>query len=170
MVERHLIIDHLKFSYEGLFNADELYSVISGFFYDRGWDWYEKLNQVQITPSGKQVRILLEPWKNISDYYKISAIISLNITDMKNVEVEHDNQVLQLNQGEIRMIFDAHVTSDRYGHWSKKPFLWFLSIVFEKYFFRNHYQKAENWIKSDIEDLHQQIKNYLNTFKYAYGR
>ena len=42
MPERYLVIDRLKLSYEGLFNADELYSLIAQFFYEKGWDWYEK--------------------------------------------------------------------------------------------------------------------------------
>ena len=50
MVERVLIVDHLKFSYEGLFNASELYSLISGWFFEKGWDWYEKMNDEIITP------------------------------------------------------------------------------------------------------------------------
>ena len=71
MVERDLVIDHLKFSYEGLFNASELYNLISNWFYDKGWDWYERMNQEQITSAGKQIKLVLEPWKCVSDYYKL---------------------------------------------------------------------------------------------------
>ncbi|MEW5897227.1 MAG: hypothetical protein AB1668_06020 [Nanoarchaeota archaeon] len=170
MAERYLIIDHLKLSYEGIFNADELFSVISTFFFERGWDWYEKMNQAQVTPSGKQVRIILEPWKSITDYYKIAVCIRLIMNDVKNVEVEHEGKPLQLNQGAVKLTLDGYVISDRKNKWKDKPLHWFLSIILEKYTFKEHYRKAESWIKSDVEDLHQQIKSYLNAFKYSYGR
>lgn len=170
MAERHLIIDHLKLSYEGLFNADELYNVVSTFFFERGWDWYEKINEAHITTTGKQVRIVFEPWKVISDYYEISVSIKLHLNDVKDIEVKQGDNFLRVNQGEIKMTFDGYVKSDRENNWSEKPFNWFISIILEKYFFKNHYQKAENWIKNDVEDLHQEIKTYLNTFKYTYGK
>ncbi|MBI2668888.1 hypothetical protein HYX14_03530 [Candidatus Woesearchaeota archaeon] len=168
MPERTLVIDHVKFSYEGLFNAAELYNLISSFFYERGWDWYEKLNEEQVTAEGRQIRIVLEPWKNISDYYKIQAKIKLTMSDVKEVDVEHEGQKLRLNHGVIHIIFDAYVISDRKSKWQDKPFWWFLSVVGDKYFFREHYQKAERFIKSDVEQLYDKIKTYLNVFKYTY--
>ncbi len=170
MPERYLVIDRLKLSYEGLFNADELYSLIAQFFYEKGWDWYEKMNQSVATPSGKHIRMVLEPWKNISDYHKLVAAIKINIVDLKNTDVEYRGKTLRTNQGAVHVVIDGYVVSDRKGKWSEKPIYWFMGILFEKYFFHNHYQKAEIWIKSDIEELHQKIKSYLNSFKYTYGR
>lgn len=168
MAERKLVIDHLKFSYEGLFNSGELFSVISAWFYEKGWDWYEKMSQEQVTPEGKQIRIVLEPWKNISDYYKIIMNIKLHMIDVKEVEVEHEGKSLKLSQGLVRMTFDAYVVSDRKDQWKSRPLYWFISILLGKYFFREHYSKAETWIKSDVDDLYNKIKNYLNVFKYTY--
>ncbi len=168
MAERKLVIDHLKFSYEGLFNAEELFSVISGWFFGKHWDWYEKMNQEQVTPEGKQIRIILEPWKCISDYYKIIMNIRLNMVDVKEVEVEHQGQSLKLNQGLVRMTIDAYVVSDRKDQWGSRPLYWFMSIIFGKYFFREHYAKAETWIKSDVDDFYNKVKDYLNVFKYTY--
>lgn len=170
MGERRLVVDHLKFSYEGLFNLAEFYTVISSWFFEKGWDWMEKMNQEQITPEGKQVRIIFEPWKSSSEFYRISMIIKLHLIDVKDVEIEHKGETLRLSQGLIRITFDGFVVSDRTGKWVSKerPFYWFLTLVLEKYFFRDHLGKLETWIKSDVDDLHQKIKTYLNVFKYTY--
>lgn len=168
MAERKLVVDHLKLGYEGLFNAGELYSVISTWFFDKNYDWYEKMNQELITPDGKQVRIILEPWKNITDFYKLVFGVKLHLTDIKDVEVEHEGKTLKLSQGVVKVTFDGYVVSDRKKQWHSKPFWWFLSIIMEKYFFQDHYKKAETWMLSDVDDLHDKIKNYLNMFKYTY--
>lgn len=168
MPERTLVIDHLKFSYEGVFNLSELYAIISTFFYEKGWDWYEKFNQEQITPTGKHIKIVLEPWKNASDFYKLSISIKLIATDVKDVEVEHEGQTLKLNHGVLHFTFDAYVISDRKGKWSEKPLYWFLSVLAQRYFYRDHFAKMETWVTSDVDDLYNKIKGYLNVFNYTY--
>lgn len=167
MGERHLIVDHLKFSYEGLFNPSELYEVISNWFFEKGWDWYEKVNVEQVTPSGKQIHLVLEPWKSVSDYYKLTIHCTINMIDLKEVEVEQKGEKLRLHQGLIRMTFDGYIISDRKGQWTKKPMYWFLSFILEKYFFREHFMKFEAWLQSDVDHLYHHIKNYLNVYKYT---
>ena len=53
MGERRLVVDQLKLSYEGLFNAAELYTVLSSWFFEKGWDWMETMNQEAVTADGK---------------------------------------------------------------------------------------------------------------------
>ena len=167
MSERTLVIDHVKFSYDGLFNAAELYNLISSFFFSKGWDWKEPLNVEQITPYGKQIRIKLEPWKCTSDYYKIILKISLHMTDLKDVEIEQNGQTVRLNQGEIKIIYDGYVVADRSDRWAKSPFYWFLTIIAQRYFFRDQVARQITWLKNDFEDLHDRVKRYLNVYKYA---
>ena len=168
MAERRLVVDQLKFSYEGIFNTSELYSLISSWFYEKGYDWLEKVNQEQITPVGKQIRIVLEPNKGITDFYKIVIRMKINFIDIKDIDVEHEGQTLRLSQGMVKIIFDAYVISDWRGQWTNNPFQWFLTVLRDRYFFTNHYKKMENWVESDLEDLHKQITSYLNVFKYNY--
>ena len=128
--ERTLVVDHVKFSYEGLFNATELFSVLQSFFFEKGYDWYEKLNQEVITPQGKQIRLVVEPWKCTSEHNKIEMHIKLLMINVKEVEVERKGEHLRLNHGTVRITFDGLVYSDRRGTWSSKPVYWFLLILF----------------------------------------
>src|SRR3989338_737750 len=170
MVERTLVVDHLKLEYDGVFNPDELYNVVASFFFEKGWDWYEKMNELQVTPAWKQIRMIFEPWKNISDYYKIAVKIKILISNVTPADLEKDQQKLNVSNGKINITFDGFVISDRDNQWSSKPLHWFMSIVFEKYFFRDHFAKAETWIRGDIEDVHRQVKTYLNSFHYSYSK
>ena len=168
MGERRLVIDHLKFSYEGLFNADEFYTLFSQWFFDKKWDWFEKVNEELVTPQGKQLRLVYQNWKSVSEYYKLMMNIKIHMIDVKEVEVENKGKKLRLHHGVIRITFDGYVFSDRTGEWTSSPFFWFLSVIFENYFFKNHWKRYETWLESDVDDLHHKIKEYLNTFKYEY--
>ena len=88
------------------------------------------------------------------------------MVDINEVEVDVDNQKMKLNHGVVRITYDGYLISDRYGRWHKQPFFWFLSIIFEKYFFKEYFRKFKRWVESDVEDLHEQVKNYLNVYKY----
>ncbi len=168
MTERTLIVDQQKLSYDGLFDLAELYRLIDSWFYEKGWDKYEHVNQELMTSQGRQVRLVLEPWKSITDYFKIIIRIKANFSNITDVEVEKEGKKTRLNQGEVKMIFDGYVVSDRHGRWNKSPFLWFLSIIFNKFFFKKHHSKAEHCLKSDLEDLYQRIKSFLNVYKYSH--
>lgn len=169
MTEKTLVVDQLKLSYEGLFDLAELYRLIDSWFYEKGWDKYEHVNQEAVTPSGRQVHLVLEPYKNITDYFKIIIRLKINFTDVKDIEVEKEGQKLRLNQGEVKMLFDGYVVSDRRSLWNRRPFYWFLSILFNKYFFKEHYSKAERWLLSDLDDLYQRIKSFLNVYRSGYS-
>ncbi len=168
MADRTIVVNHLKFGYEGLFNVAELYELIASWFYEKGWDWYEKMNQEQITPEGKQIRVILEPWKTITDYYKITIRLKLHCVNLRDVEVEKDGKTIRLSQGQVRILIDGYVISDKEGLWTTKPFWWLFSYIIENYLFPSHLNKAKRWIESDAENLHQKIKTYLNVFKYNY--
>ena len=168
MTERTLVVDQLKFTYEGLFNASEVYKLVDGWFYEKGWDKNEFMNQELVTPTGRQIKIILEPWKTITDYFKLVMRVKIHMNDVKDVEIEKDGQKIKVNQGEIRMIFDGYVLSDRQGIWNSKPIWWFLSILSNKYLFRENYGRAERWILSDVDDLYQKVKSFLNVYKYKF--
>jgi hypothetical protein len=168
MTERTLVVDQQKLSYEGLFDLAELYRLIDSWFYEKGWDKYEHVNHELMTQQGRQVRLVLEPWKSITDYFQIIIRIKANFNNITDVEIEKEGGKTRLNQGDVKMIFDGYVVSDRQGKWNKSPFLWFLSIIFNKYFFKKHHNKAEQWLKSDLDDLYQRIKSFLNVYKYSH--
>ncbi len=167
-MDRRLVVDHLKLNYEGLFNAAEVYNVISSWFFEKGWDWYERINDEQVTPNGKFMRLVLEPWKSTTEFYKLMMKLKVHMSEVKEVEVDHEGETLRMHHGIIHITFDGYVASDRQGEWVNKPLTWFLTIILEKYFFRSHSAKLDTWIKSDVDDLHHKIKNYLNMFKYTY--
>lgn len=168
MAERTLVVDHLKLRYEGLFSVAELFNLIGTFFVESGWGWQEPLNQEEVTPDGKQVYIIMEPDKSVSDFYKMQMRIKIIGTDLHEMEVEHDQQKLLLDHGVLHITFDGYLLADRKNKYQKKPWRWFLGLVFSKYFFYDHEKKFENWLEEEVATLHDAIKKYLNMVNYTY--
>jgi len=170
MAEIRLLVDQLKFSYDGIFDLPGLYQLISNFFYERGWDYGEPMNTEQIFPSGRSVRIVMKPSKNITDYYQNIVRIRIHGQNIKPIEIDQGASKVPLNDGKIMIIFDGYVKTDRYNKWERRPLTWFLRTLMDKYVFKDHMSKADQWLYSDIEDLYLRIKTFMNVYRSARDR
>ncbi|MBT4538678.1 hypothetical protein HOI26_02105 [Candidatus Woesearchaeota archaeon] len=169
MAERTLIVDHLKLRYEGLFNTAELYNMIGAYFFENGYNWSEPYNQEKATSEGRQIEMVLEPNKSVSDFYKFVVRIKINGTDIRAVEVEHEDKAVQLDHGVLHLTFDGYLVADRKGKWKDKPWKYFLGLALSKYFYKNKDDKFSKLLEQNIAEIHQLIKNYLNMVNYTYS-
>src|SRR3989338_5988794 len=108
MAERELIVDHVRLTYEGLFDAKELYNIIDTYFREKGYDKRELRNIEQVKPEGKYVEIEWLPWKKTTHYIRNEIWIRLVMSDVKEVEVEKEGVKVKLNQGKIQIVIDGY--------------------------------------------------------------
>lgn len=165
MPEREVIVDKLRLNYEGIFSVAELYTMIDEWFREKGYDKKEVKNIEIVRPEGKQIELMLEPWKKVTDYAKNIIKIRMLMTDIKDVEVEMDKAKVKLNQGKVQFVFDAFLETDYESRWEGKPIFYFIRTVFEKYFYRPFQAGFETGVKQELMDLHTRIKAFLNLYK-----
>jgi len=166
MAEKKLVIDQLKLTYEGIFDLNGVYRTIDAWFYEKGYDKYEKKNYEQVLPTGRDIEIELLPWKKTTDYFKNIIRVRMRFVNVKDVEVEKHGVKLKLQQGRIMMIFDAYLESDYEHRWDQKPMFFFIRTIFDKYIFRNYFKQAEKWLVNDLYQLHGRIQQFLNIYRY----
>ncbi len=166
MSEKKLVIDQMKLTYEGIFDLNGLYRLIDGWFYQKGYDKWEKKNFEQIMPTGKDVEIEMLPWKKTTDYFKNILKIRMKFTSIKDVEIEKNGVKMRLNQGRVMMIFDGYLESDYDQRWEDKPLFFLIRTLFDKYVFKSYFNKYEKWLVNDVYDLHGRIQRFLNLYRY----
>ncbi|MBW2965839.1 hypothetical protein KY342_01905 [Candidatus Woesearchaeota archaeon] len=166
MSEKKLIIDQLKLTFEGIFDLNGLYRTIDSWFYEKGYDKWERKNFEQVLPSGKDIELELLPWKKTTDYFKNIIRLRMRFTNVKDVEVEKQGVKLRLNQGRVMMIFDGYLVSDYEGKWEEKPMFFLIRTLFDKYVFKPYFSKFEKWVVNDVHDIHGRIQRFLNLYRY----
>jgi len=166
MAYKRLVLDQLKLNFEGIFDLNGLYRTIDGWFYEKGYDKYEKKNYEQVLPTGKDVEIELLPWKKITDYFKIIVRVRAKFVQIKDVEVQKDGVTLKMQQGRVMFIFDGYLVSDYDNAWESRPMLFFIRTIFDKYIFRKYTKTAEKWLVNDLYQLHGNIQRFLNIYRY----
>ena len=166
MSEKKLVIDQMKLTYEGIFDLNGLYRLIDGWFYQKGYDKWERKNYEQVLPTGKDIEIEVLPWKKTTDYFKNIIRIRMRFVNVKDVEIEKKGAKLRLNQGRIMMIFDGYLESDYDQRWEDKPMFFLLRTLFDKYVFKSYFTKFEKWLVNDVYDIHGRIQRFLNLYRY----
>ena len=164
MSEKYLVVDQLKLTYEGLFDAHGVYKLIDGWFYEHGFDKNEKLNQEVITPNGKDIHLELRPWKKLTDYANKLINVRIYMKNIKEVEIERGKEKLKMNQGAVLIIFDATMQVDYEDKWDATPFLYFIRMMYDKYVYRRYMDQFEADLIDDLNRLYAQVKTYLNIY------
>lgn len=167
MVEKYVVVDKLRLTYEGLFNVTELYKLIDGWFRTKSYDKAELKNVEKIKPEGKFIEIELFPWRKLTDYAISRIRIRIIMTGVKEVMVEREGAKVKLNQGNIQMVFDGYLETDYENRWEQKPIFYLLRGIVDKYIYRSYLEGYKEVVKQDINHLMTQIKAFLNLYRYT---
>ena len=166
MSEKRLVIDELELNYSGLFDINELLNAIDQIAADKGYSKQEKRRTETVTQTGKEFYMELRPVKRKTAYYVLMLKLRISIHNMKEVEVRRDDKKVILNEGEIKILFDAWTTTDFEFRWESNPIYYFLRNMFERAFWKVHTDRYLDELVEDCHFLHRNIKAYLNAHRF----
>ena len=86
MSEKRLVIDQLKLNYSGVFHLNDLYRMIDGWLYEKGYYKYEKRNEEMVSETGRKIELELRPWKKTTDYAKNEIRLRIFIEYMTDID------------------------------------------------------------------------------------
>lgn len=166
MSEKRLVVDQLGLVYKGVFNVKALYKEFSNWFYERGYENFEKRNVENITQTGRNIQLELRPYKRVAGYAVNQIRIKITMTDVKDIIMNKGEERVRLNQGDIDIKLDGYVETDYENRWENRPYFYFLRSLIDKYIWRIYTDKFENMIVADTHNLHTKIKAHLNLYRY----
>ena len=123
MSEKKIVVESQVINYEGLFNVRDLYMLIDSLTQQKGYDKVELLNSEQVFSSKKDMVILLDPYKKITDYAKLNLWIKIIMSDIQDVEIEKDGKKIKSNKGKVTIIMQGFLHTDYEHRWEQKPWL-----------------------------------------------
>ena len=107
MVERLVLVDKQKLNYEGIFSVRDLYSLIDNFLEAKGYQKREIKSKQGVEKKGRDILIVYEPWKQLSDYAKSVFKVKMQIENLKDIDVEKEGINQNMNQGKVTFTFDC---------------------------------------------------------------
>lgn len=152
-------------TYDGLFDLEQLYKMITDWLEEKGYDQREMVNATRILQEGKYHEVWIQPWKKVTDYHKYEISARMIFDHMKAVTVTHEGKQVQLMQGRIHILFDGYLTYDWENKWESKPMFFFIRTLFDKFFYRSYTTGIQQGLKKEIEELQGRINSFLNLYK-----
>lgn len=154
------------FKFDGIFSYKEFFRIMDVWFRDKFYDKYEKRNEEFQNPDGsKNIEMEFVPWKKYTDYYKGMIKIEMQITKMKEVEIEKDGKKVRLNKGSISFKMTGYLVVDYENKWNKTV-SYFIRDIFDKFVNRRITKKYHDILFDDCNDLYNNLTSYININAY----
>lgn len=166
MVEKNLLVDGIKFEYEGLFDLQKLLYKIDELTIKKGYARVEKERSQKVGQNGKDFFIELRPTKKPHPYHMLMIKIKIYAEDVKIVDVKIDGVSDKLERGKVKIIFDGWEYTDFMFRWEQKPWYHVARNVFDKFVYK-FIGKYSGTVVEDTHYLYDNIKAYLELHRYA---
>lgn len=161
-----LVVDHEKIDYKGPLNVGDLLRMIENFLWERGFDKKQDKDFEQNTANGKFIEWQISPWKWVTDYTRYIIKVRLLGYDILKTDTINNGKKTKVDNGRIIIVIDGFVEYDLQSRWQEKPFLYFLSILYNNFIFKTYTERFEHMLVHDVNHLVNHIEKFLNIYRH----
>ncbi|MFC1768400.1 hypothetical protein ACFLZX_01425 [Nanoarchaeota archaeon] len=166
MSEVRLLVDHIKFEYNGVFDIDSLFKHIQAWLLERGYEKKVDKNYQFDGETGKFIEWQISPWKKISDYNRNIMKLRMLIYDLNEIEVEKDNKKQKMGQAKIICYLDAFLEHDYEHRWDGHPMLLLFRTMYDRFIYKIYTERFEEQITYDAHHFFDVIQSFFNVYKH----
>jgi len=167
MTEKKLIVTDLKIEYEGLFDSEELFRLLEDWFRQNGYKKNEIRHVERVKEKGKEIDFEIMPEREVSDYVRYDIDVRVRINNLIQTSVKKNGKKFKINKGKISIKFNAFLVTDVSEKWESKPSFFFMRAIFDKFLGKKYLDKFEKGLETDVQNLHSELKAYLNLQRYT---
>ncbi len=165
-LEKNLIINNRELNYQGFFSLNELFSIINQSLDKQDYEKREKRNEERVTESGKTIFVELRPYKDVTEYVQFMIKIKIYLENIKDKTVDSDQIKRRLQEGKVKIIFDAWSLTDYEARWGLKPWVYFLKGLINKFLYIFPLEESfPGKLKKDTSYIYNQIKKQLSSYQ-----
>ncbi len=165
MAEINYVVRDLKLSHEGVFDLKELYKLMKGWFNLHKFDFYEKEYFDVLKTDAKDIKLKWEVERKIDDYTKFVIETDIKINDHRIVEVKKGDKKAKLSSGGLIIKFTSYLRQDYQEKW-EGPVKKFVRGLYDKFIYKERYERYEEEIKEETYNIFNEVKAYLNLQKF----
>ena len=146
---------------KGIFNFKDVYEFLYDYLVDENYDISETKYVEKLEGNTKNLEIVWDATKEVSDYFKFEITATWSILGLKKVKVKKDDQEIIMDSGSIEIKFTAVLIKDYENRWENNPQLKFIRGMYDRYIIRSRIDSYEIKIWEEINELIAQTKSFL---------
>lgn len=165
-MEKKIVVDGLRFSYNGPFDIIEFYKEVEKWMQENGMEKEVKKKLEIVEEKGKKIEWLVECWKMAMAQAKVVVRLRALFTDVTEVELKKDKAKRKLNQGKVLITIDGFLETDFSHHWTTKPWYYFMRGIIDKFIWPVWLDKYDKQVIDSSNDLHQRLSSFFKLYRY----
>ncbi|HLC98809.1 MAG TPA: hypothetical protein VJC00_02275 [Candidatus Nanoarchaeia archaeon] len=168
-MEKELLVDRYGLDYEGVFDFEGLLKRIDDWCRDNDFHLEILSRKDKVTSEGRKISIgynIYRKWKKM--YFTVIGF-DLSIEDMKDIEVEVDGRMRNLNKGKVDAIFHSFLMTSIKARWETKGYLYFLRGIVDKFIYKVDKPAYRGIVVEDTYNLINEVKGSLNIYAHIGG-
>jgi hypothetical protein len=130
-------------------------------FINEDYDLMEKKYAEKVSGDAKEIEIIWEGYKKVSDYFRFVIKARWIILGMKDVEVQREGKKIKMNSGTLEVNFQAILEKDYESRWEGKPMFKFMRGVYDRYIVRSRIEAYEDKVVGELLKLIDETKAFL---------
>lgn len=161
MAQKDLLLRE-KLDYSGIFNFSGLYKYMYNWLnVEEDYGVVEEKYSEKISGNSKGITIEWVATKKMGSYFKVEIKVTIEASDLVDVEVETDGQKKKMQKGKVAVTFKGFLVKDPSSDWEGKPFDTFIRGWYDKFVIPQTIDTMEQKVHMDVKGLKDDIKAYL---------
>jgi len=161
-MEKHYVTPPrgIALKFQGIIDLGELYRQMKLWLEDRGYIKEESVEKKYVEknkPNGKQIEILWEGEKKISDYFKYKIIVQFILIGINEVETMQDNVKIKLYKGNFQ-IYITGMVEEGSEEWDNTGFI---NKLYHNLIVRKRLQDHINDLYGKVYSFQEFIRKFL---------
>lgn len=157
MVHTDKIVKEFELDHEGVIDFKEFLNLIKDFFKKYDYDLTEKLYNGKTKEGLKSTEIKWQFDKKVDDYNQCFVKMKIKLNDYKEGYVDGK----KIADGKLVVEIEGEIVRDYDLKWKIAPIRKFFRALYDKYVVAVKQDKVANELKSIINNLEKDIKQYL---------
>lgn len=167
MVEKNLVVDQKTLEYKGLFELDEVIGTLDSLLQSKGYELQEKKAEEKVSEEEKNIFLELRPLKRITNYQTLMIKVTINAKNLTEEIHTTGGGKRHFHKGNLILVFDGWSLTDFERKGQEKMLNYFIRGIVSKYLYRSPTEgNILGGLKSDVDFVYNQLKSFLNLYKY----
>lgn len=164
-MEKEIYLDRYTVSYSGYFIFKEFMDMVNRWCKENGYfrDVQSSSEKVKEDSTTKGFSFQLQ--KMITPAHLSVLNVDIEFSNMTEEEKEVDGRKMDVNKGDVEIVFHGYLMSSRKSRWETKANVYFFRMLIDKFIYKLDKPKFKAVCVNDGKALGAEMKGLLNTYK-----
>ncbi len=150
-----------KVKQRGIFSYSDFYNFSYDWLRQEDYDVTERNYTEKVIGDAKDIQVVWEAERKISDYFKYMIKVRMNIWGMKKIKVKKEGKEISMDTGLFEINFEVWLIKDYEDRWENHPFWKFLRGLYERYIIRARVDLYEDKAIEELIEFMGECKAFL---------